>query len=280
MLHCDEVWRRMAGGIVSVAQQKRGSGRPRWRCSWAWHGSAPAGACAMLTSIPGQPVRLVQRPAPALGEAENGLLVQGLSGWRLGGELRRLRREFDLVVVDSPAHAESDARAAIREADLALVPCQPNALDVGPRRRRWSWRRGRTAALLVLNRVPPRGRAAEQMRAEIAAQRWPVAGALLGNRQAYAASIGEGRGVAETAPEAPPAGRSRRWLTRCWRGSRDGTAPGRDQHAQEGIDELRSDSDSANRPRPSSAASSVTEERAPEHWLFFAIGVIVGLLIG
>ena len=57
-----------------------------------------------------------------------------------------------------------------------------------------------TDALLVLNRVPPRGRAAEQMRAEIAARRWPLAGALLGNRQAYAASIGEGRGVAESAP--------------------------------------------------------------------------------
>ena len=52
----------------------------------------------------------------------------------------------------------------------------------------------------MLKRVPPRGRAAEQMRDEIAAQRWPLAGALLGNRQAYAASIGEGRGVVETTP--------------------------------------------------------------------------------
>ena len=58
-------------------------------------------------------------------------------------------------------------------------------------------------ALVVLNRVPPRGRAAAQMRDEIAAQRWPLAGALLGDRQAYAASIGEGRGVAETAPRSP-----------------------------------------------------------------------------
>jgi chromosome partitioning protein len=48
--------------------------------------------------------------------------------------------------------------------------------------------------------VPPRGRAAEQMRHEIAGQRWPLAAALLGNRPAFAASIGEGRGVAETAP--------------------------------------------------------------------------------
>jgi chromosome partitioning protein len=81
------------------------------------------------------------------------------------------------------------------------VPCQPNALDVWASAPTLELAQGvGTAALLVLNRVPPRGRAAEQMRAEIAAQRWPVAAALLGNRQAYAASIGEGRGVAETAP--------------------------------------------------------------------------------
>jgi chromosome partitioning protein len=136
-----------------------------------------------------------------LGDHRDGLLVQGLSGWRLGSELARLRREYDLILVDSPPHAESDARAAVREADLALVPCQPNALDV------WASaptlelaRKARTEALLVLNRVPPRGRAAEQMRHEIAAQRWPLATALLGNRQAFAASIGEGRGVAESAP--------------------------------------------------------------------------------
>jgi chromosome partitioning protein len=130
--------------------------------------------------------------------------VRGLSGWRLGGELGRLRREFDLIVVDSPPHAETDARAAIREADLALVPCQPNALDVWASAATLELARSSgTDALLVLNRVPPRGRAADQMRAEIEAQRWPLAAALLGNRQAYTASIGEGRGVAETAPKSP-----------------------------------------------------------------------------
>jgi chromosome partitioning protein len=38
------------------------------------------------------------------------------------------------------------------------------------------------------------------IRAEIEAAGWPLAATSLGNRQAFAASIGEGRGVAETAP--------------------------------------------------------------------------------
>jgi chromosome partitioning protein len=41
------------------------------------------------------------------------------------------------------------------------------------------------------------------IRAEIEPAGWPLAATSLGNRQAFAASIGEGRGVAETAPASP-----------------------------------------------------------------------------
>jgi chromosome partitioning protein len=128
-------------------------------------------------------------------------MAQGLSGWRLGSELRRLRGTFDHILVDSPPHAESDAKTAIREADLVLLPCQPNALDIWATQATLDFARSEgTDAMLVLNRVPPRGRAADLIRAEIAGAGWPLATAVLGNRQAFAASIGAGRGVAESAP--------------------------------------------------------------------------------
>jgi chromosome partitioning protein len=195
----------MAGAIVSVAQQKGGAGKTTLavQLGIAW---LTAGRRVAMLDIDPQAslfawfdVRRGRRGADG-----DGLLVQSLSGWRLASALGRLRGAYDLILVDSPPHAESDARAAIREADLTLVPCQPNALDV------WASaptlelaQTARTDALLVLNRVPPRGRAAEQMGAEIAARHWPLAAARLGNRQAFAASIGEGRGVAETAPASP-----------------------------------------------------------------------------
>jgi chromosome partitioning protein len=137
-----------------------------------------------------------------LGDAAGGLVVQGVSGWRLGSELRRFRDGFDHILVDSPPHAEIELETAIREADLALLPCQPNALDVWASKATLELAEAAgTAALLVLNRVPPRGRAADAVRAEIEGERWPLALASLGNRQAFAASIGEGRGVAESAPK-------------------------------------------------------------------------------
>jgi chromosome partitioning protein len=195
----------MTGGVVSIAQQKGGAGKTTLAIQLGVAWLAMGKRVAMLDIDPQASLftwfNLRRRRQ---GDGEGGLVVQGLSGWRLGSELGRLRRGFDLVVVDSPPHAESDARGAIRAADLVLLPCQPNALDL------WSSKAtlelaqaAGTDALLVLNRVPARGRAADAIRSEIEGERWPLAAASLGNRQAFAASIGEGRGVAETAPRSP-----------------------------------------------------------------------------
>jgi chromosome partitioning protein len=192
----------MAGAVVSIAQQKGGAGKTTLAVQLGTQWLIQGRRVAMLDIDPQASLftwfNLRRR---RLGDAPDGLVVQGLSGWRLGSELRRLRDDFDLVLVDSPPHAESDAKAAIRAADLVLLPCQPNALDAWATRPTLEIAKAeRTGALLVLNRVPPRSRAADQIRAEIEAQGWPLAAASLGNRQAFAASIGEGRGVAETAP--------------------------------------------------------------------------------
>ena len=111
MLHCNEGWNRMAGGIVSIAQQKGGAGKTTLAVQLGVAWLSAGRRVAMLDIDPQASLFAwfnVRRRR--FGEAENGLLVQGLSGWRLGSELRRLRREFDLIVVDSPPHAESDAR--------------------------------------------------------------------------------------------------------------------------------------------------------------------------
>lgn len=192
----------MAGATISIAQQKGGAGKTTLAVQLGVTWLTAGRRVAMLDIDPQASLfTWFNTRRRRFGDDGDGLLVQGLSGWRLGAELRRLRAEYDLLLVDSPPHAESDARAAIREADIVLVPCQPHALDVWASAPTLEMAQGaRTGALMVLNRVPPRGRAAEQMRQEIVTRRWPLATAGLGNRQAFAASIGQGRGVAETAP--------------------------------------------------------------------------------
>jgi len=191
--------------VVSIAQQKGGAGKTTLAVQLGIFWLTAGKRVAMLDIDPqASLVTWFDLRRRRWGEQEDGLVVQGLSGWRLSSELRRLRGAFDHILVDSPPHAESDAKTAIREADLTLLPCQPHALDVWATQATLDFARSDgTDAMLVLNRVRPRGRAAEMIRAEIATAGWPLAATGLGNRQAFAASIGEGRGVAETAPRSP-----------------------------------------------------------------------------
>ena len=41
-----------------------------------------------------------------------------------------LRQGADLIVIDTPPHADSAARAAVEVADLVLIPCRPSAFDL------------------------------------------------------------------------------------------------------------------------------------------------------
>jgi chromosome partitioning protein len=195
----------MTGAVVSIAQQKGGAGKTTLAIQLGVAWLAMGRRVAMLDIDPQASLftwfNLRRRRQ---GDGEGRLVVQGLSGWRLGSELGRVRRECELVLVDSPPHAETDARGAIRAADLVLLPCQPNALDLWASKATLDLAAAAgTDALLVLNRVPARGRAAAAIRSAIESERWPLAAASLGNRQAFAASIGAGQGVAETAPQSP-----------------------------------------------------------------------------
>jgi chromosome partitioning protein len=129
-----------------------------------------------------------------------------VAGWRLGVELDRLRREADVIVVDTPPHTEIDAKAAIRSADLVLVPCQPSSLDI------WASQgtielaaKEKRRVALVLNRVPPRGRSIEEARHALAELGAPALTAQIGNRQAFVTSVAQGLGVIESEPRSASA---------------------------------------------------------------------------
>lgn len=192
----------MPARILTVAQQKGGAGKTTLVVQLAT-ALAAAGRRVAVVDIDPQAsltgwMRIREheaRSAPALRFAMVG-------GWRLGVELDRLVREVELVLVDTPPHAESEAKGAIRRADLVLVPCQPSPADLWASRATFdlAGKEGRTARL-VWSRVPPRGRAVEEARAAVAREGWPAAAAELGNRQAYVASFARGLGVVEAEPK-------------------------------------------------------------------------------
>ena len=50
---------------------------------------------------------------------------------RLAAKIEQARAQgADFIVIDTPPHADSAARAAVETADLVLIPCRPSAFDL------------------------------------------------------------------------------------------------------------------------------------------------------
>lgn len=200
----------MPAKIVTVAQQKGGAGKTTLVIQLATALAATGKRVAVVDIDPQGSLTAWMRLREQRGPAVPELRFSMVGGWRLPVELDRLRGEHDVVVIDSPPHAETDAKVAVRAADLVLVPCQPSLLDVwasGPTIELAAKERRRAA--LVLNRVPPRGKSVDEARVAIDDLACRALDAHLGNRQAFAGAVARGLGAIESEPRSPAAEEAR-----------------------------------------------------------------------
>lgn len=186
--------------VITVAQQKGGAGKTTLAANLA-AGFAATHRVALLDTDPQRTLHRWHDLRQANLEQAAALTFSDTSGWRLDRELERLRAGHDVVVVDSPPQIDTDARLAIRGADLVLVPVQPSPPDL--------WAAEGTLELaakegrrvrLVLNRVPAQSRLRSDIEADIATRGLPLLGAPLGNRAAFATAFARGLGVTEAQP--------------------------------------------------------------------------------
>lgn len=206
--------------VIAVAQRKGGAGKSTIAANLA-AAFAERGENVALLDM--DPQRSLARWDEVRGRASKArpLHFEAPSGWRVPGILDRLRREADVVLLDTAPHDDTDARLAVRAADLVLVPLQPSAADL------WSMdatldlakKEGRKVSL-VLNRAPASGRLLDQVTAEIHARGLPLVEAALGNRTAFAQAFMAGLGAVEAAPKGVAA-REVRALAAALRGWKD-----------------------------------------------------------
>jgi chromosome partitioning protein len=192
----------MSARIITVAQQKGGAGKTTLAANLAIAYARNNKKVAVVDIDPQQSLTMWHALRQELNGADDGLAVVPVGGWKLASELDRLRRAHDIVVIDSPPHAETDARIAVRHAHLVVVPVQPSPMDV------WATRptlelaqKERTPVLLVLNRVPPRANVTEEMVVEINDYGARLARARIGNRVGFAGAMLRGLGVTELQPK-------------------------------------------------------------------------------
>ncbi|MGQ0664402.1 MAG: ParA family partition ATPase [Pseudomonadota bacterium] len=191
----------MAARVFTLAQQKGGAGKTTLAAHLAVAWSLGAKRVAVVDIDP--QASLTQwvelRRAARAGDA--GFTFTRLAGWRLAGEAERLSRDHDAVLIDSPPHAETEARIAIRAASLVVVPVQPSPMDWWATRQTLEIARAeRRKVLLVVNRMPARTNLAQGVVDELAASDVGAAKTLIGNRVAFASSLAAGRGITEAEP--------------------------------------------------------------------------------
>jgi chromosome partitioning protein len=185
--------------VITVAQQKGGAGKTMLAANLAALFAA-SGRVALIDIDPQRSLTRWYDLRKARLEEAAALTFSDVSGWRLASALEKLRKTEDVVLIDSPPQIDTDARLAVRGADLVLVPVQPSPPDMWAAEGtlRLAATEGRRA-VLVLNRVPTASRLREVVEADIAARKLPMLGQALGNRTAYATAFAEGLGVTEAA---------------------------------------------------------------------------------
>lgn len=188
------------GKIIAVAQQKGGAGKTmitaQFGVALAEHGSV-----ALLDIDPQASLSAWGRLRAAAPKAGAGVDVLAISGWRLAGELERLQKTYDYILIDTPPVIDSDARRAIRGADLVLIPLNPAPPDLWAAEgtlKLAAEERRKTA--LLFNRAPAASRLRKRLEAEIAARGLALLPLALANRAGYANAFADGLGITEAAP--------------------------------------------------------------------------------
>lgn len=192
----------MAARVITIAQQKGGAGKTTLAAhlAVAWHELGEKVALVDIDPQGSLSQWFALREAH-LGKGNTGVGLTQITGWRASAEIDRLKRDHSLIVVDSPPHAQTDAKIAVRAANLVVIPVQPSPLDV------WATRptvelaaSEKVPVLLVMNRVPSRSLLTEDMVAALGQIKAELATARLGNRGSLAMSMAAGLGVGEHAP--------------------------------------------------------------------------------
>lgn len=191
----------MTGLVVTIAQRKGGAGKTTLAAQLSVACAQRGASVAVLDTDPqGSLAAWVDLRRAQLGREAIGFEFAALPGWRATQWVEDRARHADLVVIDNPPHAETEARFTVRAAHLVLIPVQPSPLDLWATEATLKMARDeRRPSLVVLNRVPSRCGLTDGIAADLTAAGAALSGTRIGNRVALARAMARGLGVAELA---------------------------------------------------------------------------------
>lgn len=188
--------------IITIAQQKGGAGK-----------STVAAHIAVALFQQGRRVTLIDiDPQGSLtmwhllredkfGKGYTGMNFVNSSGWRLGAVVLTAKSNSDFIIIDSPPHTETEAKTAIKAADLVIVPMQPSPADLWATKATLDFAKlEKKTAKVLLNRNN-----SSKIARDIASKTDDVMTASLGSRVLFSSCFMQGACVTETDPHSQAA---------------------------------------------------------------------------
>ena len=126
------------------------------------------------------------------------LTFKTASLWGAQYESKTLKNDHDIVIIDTPPKIESDARPSIEAADLVLIPMAASHVDF------WATgaiveiaKKANKKILAQINRSSQRSKLIDKTNEFIKSLDLKSTETIIGNRQIYTSSMGEGKTAVE-----------------------------------------------------------------------------------
>ena len=130
--------------------------------------------------------------------SNDNLTFKTASLWGAQYESKTLKNDHDIVIIDTPPKIESDARPSIEAADLVLIPMSASHVDF------WATgaivdiaKKANKKILIQINRSNQRSKLIAKTNDFIKSLDLLSTNTIIGNRQIYASSMGEGKTAVE-----------------------------------------------------------------------------------
>jgi len=126
------------------------------------------------------------------------LTFKTASLWGAQYESKSLKKDHDIIIIDTPPKIESDARPAIEAADIVLIPVAPSHVDF------WATeaiidiaKKAKRKILIQINRANHRSKLISQTLEYINSLNVKATDTLIGHRQIFVSSMGVGKTAVE-----------------------------------------------------------------------------------
>jgi len=189
----------MTPKVITIAQQKGGTGKTTLAVHLAlafikYHNLK----VAIIDTDPQGSLGKWFMIRSEMNVTNGGLTFKTASLWGAQYESKILKQDNDIIIIDTPPKIESDARPSIEAADLVLIPVAPSPVDF------WATeaiieiaKKAKRKVLIQINRANHRSKLISKTHEYIKSINVKSTDTLIGHRQIFVSSMGEGKTVVE-----------------------------------------------------------------------------------